>query len=77
MTEIEREYTLRIRGLTGAQRVRMAAWMFENLRSAYELQIRRTRPDLAGAALRIAVARRMYRHDTAALALMRRLEPGP
>jgi hypothetical protein len=49
--------------------------MYENLRSTYELQIRGARPDLSGEALRIAVARRMYRHDSRTLALLRLLEP--
>ena len=73
MTAIEREYALHIRCLTGAGRVQVSAAMVENLRSAYELQIRRARPDLAGEALRIAVARRMYRHDPRTLALLARL----
>ena len=75
MTTVEKEYALHIRGLDGAGRVRIAAAMYENMRSAYELQIRRAKPGLAGKALRIAVARRMYRHDSRTLALLQRLEP--
>jgi len=75
MTAIEKEYALHIRGLTGAARLRVTAAMIENVRSTYELQIRRARPDLAGEALRVAVARRMYRHDPRTLALLRSLGP--
>ena len=75
MTTVEKEYARYVRALTGAERVEVAASMYENLRSAYELQIQRTRPDLTGAALRIAVARRVYRHDPRTLALLRSLGP--
>lgn len=77
MTAIEKEYALHIHGLTGEERLQVAALMVENLRSAYELQIRRTSPDLAGTALRVAVARRMYCHDPRTLALLNRLGQEP
>jgi hypothetical protein len=77
MTTVEKEYARHIRSLSGAERVRVAAAMYENLRSAYELQIRRAGPDLTGTSLRIAVARRMYRHDPRTLALLRSLGPEP
>jgi hypothetical protein len=77
MTTVEKEYARHIRGLTGAERVRAAVAMYGNLRSAYELQIRRAKPDLAGTSLRVAVARRMYRHEPRTLVLLCSLEPEP
>lgn len=75
MTTVETEYARHVRELTGTQRVQVAAAMIDSLRSAYELQVLSAEPQLVGEALRVAVARRMYRHDPRAMALLRSLEP--
>ena len=75
-TLIEREYAAAVRRLTGTARMQIVAAMYGNLHSSYELQVQRARPDITGEALRIAVARRMYRHDPHTLSLIQRLEQG-
>jgi hypothetical protein len=74
MTSIEKEYSAAVRRLTGTARMQIVAALYGNLHSSYELQVQRAKPDITGEALRIAVARRMYRHDPRTLALIHRME---